>query len=68
MSHIEADVLQDFILVPLLFLVYINGTPGSLTSVIKLLADDTSLLSVVHDLKTESTMINEDLTKIYQWA
>lgn len=68
MSHAEADVPQDFILVPLLFLVYINGIPGSLTSVIKLLADDTSLLSVVHDLKAESTMINEDLTKIYQWA
>ena len=39
-----------------------------LMSNVKLLADDTSLFSVVHDVNTSSTDLNNDLRKISDWA
>ena len=35
---------------------------------VKLFADDTSLFSVVHDVNTSSTNLNNDLRKISHWA
>ena len=35
---------------------------------VKLFADDTSLFSVVHDVNTSSTDLNNDLRKISDWA
>ena len=37
-------------------------------STVKLLADDTSLFSVVHDNKTSAEVLNRDLQKISEWA
>ena len=52
----------------MLFLIYINDLSDSLKSECKLFADDTSLFSVVHDINTSASDLNEDLKKIGNWA
>ena len=49
---------------PLLFLIYINDLSDSLKSECKLLNDDTSLFSVVHDIYTSASDLSESLEKI----
>ena len=67
-SKIKAGVPQGSIMGALLFLVYINDLPESLTTNAKLFPDDTSLFSVVHDSTLSSVSLNNDLLKISQWA
>ena len=53
---------------PSFFLIYINNSSKNLSSNPKLLADDTSLFSVVHNLNTSTNILNEDVKKINDWA
>ena len=48
-------------------MIYINGLSDGFKSERKLFADDTSLFSVVHDIKTSASDLNEDLEKIGNW-
>ena len=63
-SQIKAGISQGSILGPF-FLVNINDLPESLTANAKLLEDDTSLFSVVHDSPASSASLSDDLLKIY---
>ena len=62
-TNVNARVPEGSILGPL-FLVYMNDLPNGLSSNANLFADDTSLLSVVTDIKTSAIELNSDLKKI----
>ena len=67
-TSIEAGVSQGSILGPLLFLIYINDLSDDLSTNAMLFADETSLFSVVRDINTSATHLNNDLRKISNWA
>lgn len=50
-----------------MILIYINDLSDDLVTNIKLFADDASLFSVVHDVKTSANNLNNDLSKINDW-
>ena len=47
---------------------YLYEWPDDLSTNAKLFADDTSLFSVVRDINTSATHLNNDLRKISNWA
>ena len=51
-----------------MFLVYINDLPNRLLSNAKLFADDIPIFSVVKDHVNSSNKLNENLSKMSQWA
>ena len=67
-SKIKPRTPQGSILGPLLFLMYINDLPEGLTSNAKLFVDDSSIFSVADDSISSSLSLNEELSKILQWA
>ena len=68
LTKVNAGGPQGPILGPLLFLIYINDLPNGLQSNPKLFTDDSSLFSTVQDITTSTISLNNDLTKISEWA
>ena len=68
LASVKAGVPQWSIHCPLFFLIFINDLSDNLISNPKLLADDTSLFSVVQDITLSAKNLNDDLEKINKWA
>ena len=68
MLNDNVKVLQDSILGPLLFIIYINYLSNDLSSNCKPFADDKSLFSVVNNIHSSATTLNQDLNAITNWA
>ena len=65
---IRAGVPQGSVLGSLFFPVYINDLVENVSSDARLLADDTSLFTVVYEIEVAATQLNSDLEIISQWA
>ena len=67
-APILAGAPQGSVLGPLRYLIYINDLPDNLNSLVKLFADNTSLFSTVHDPTLSAKILNDDLSRISEWA
>ena len=64
----KAGILQGSILVPLMFLLYINDILEDINSSIRLFADDTSQCIIVDGPFQDAEQLNLDLAKSHRWA
>ena len=65
---VRAGVPQGSILGPLLFLVYINDLLIGIESNARIFADDTSLFKIASNNHESTSVLNNYLVKITQWA
>ena len=63
---VTSGVLQGSVLGPLLFLLYINDLPNSISSQVRLFADDTAVYLAINNLQDCASLQN-DLDKLVHW-
>jgi hypothetical protein len=63
-----AGVPRRSVLVPILFLIYINDISDHTDGICRLFADDTSLGHTSNDLQNLQDMVNSDLSNIKKWS
>ena len=71
-ADVKAGIPQGSNLGPLHFLIYINininlHLPNGLNANVKLLADDTSLFSAVHNITNSTNLLNSNPPRINEW-
>ena len=71
-ADVKAGIPQGSNLGPLHFLIYINininlHLPNGLNANVKLLADDTSLFSAVHNITNSTNLLNSNPRRINEW-
>ena len=62
--EVTSGIPQGSVLVPLLFTIFINDLPLSITSHIQIFADDTKIYTTVQD----SGILKNDLNKLVLWS
>ena len=67
-EKINVRVPQGSILGPLFFLIYINYLFDGISSLVKLIVDDTLLFSVVPYKNDSVSQFSNDLDKVTDWA
>lgn len=65
--HVLSGVPQGSVLAPLLFLIYINGITESITSTIRLYADDILLYREINN-EADAICLQNDLLILENWA
>ena len=68
LMSVKAGVPQGSVLGPLLYLVYVNDIAESPLSLIRLFADDSSLIYSAATIKDIEGIINHDLRMLVRWA
>ena len=63
-GKLNAEVPQGSILGPLFLLIYINDLSDGISSLVEVLADDTSLFSVVQNKNDSASQLENDLDKV----
>jgi hypothetical protein len=66
-ADVESGVPQGTVLGPLLFLCHINDLPSSVSSSVRLFADDCLLYKEIHSFQ-DHLSLQEDLSKLEVWA
>ena len=65
-SAVTSGVLQGTVLGPLLFLIYINDMPSTVSSTMGLFADDAYICRSIKNID-DCKILQEDLQKLLQW-
>ena len=66
-ASVDSGVPQGTVLGPILFLVHINDLPQSVTSQVRLFADDCLLYREINSFR-DHLKLQEDLSRLEQWA
>ena len=65
---VTSGVPQGSVLGPILFLIYINDLPDSITSQVRLFPDDTAVYMTLNDRQTDSRTLQNDLDRLQDWS
>ena len=65
--NVISGVPQGSVLGPLLFVIFINDLPETVNSDAYLFADDTKIFNIIKS-SDNSTILQEDLTKLEEWS
>ena len=63
-ENFKSGVLQDSVLVPQQFFIYMSNLPDALSANVELFTGDTALLCIMHDLSFSANLLKNDLRKV----